>query len=649
MKKEQLLLDLYFLGTKVNEKLSDCGLVGYLLWIDGSYIKRTLIMINCVQRTLSLNITLCILGLYNIGSALALDNTCDASFQVVNYTPQVCYSEYNSNTCVDTCEAADPEFQPLCFKSLSIPCDTLTDLRETATGFQQRENYSWFHVSDLLTYEALLSDLNIFQQQLYIELYAEFINPPSYFGFSPASDQFRRENFRLALLSSLERLTTPLRYAAVYRRFTLGVSLENTLNNSFSEMFRQIDTFPYFSSTQKSELKTELNSARARQVRFWQLLKNYEAEKIASGRVNLLNRRIETYVSTLKLLPIELQDKLINKSSNLPDDINVQLVKCGNDICFNKIVAPSNALFYPDFDLQLLNFERVLVALSNEAAAFTNVYDGDYQVIEPSLLKSPDFAGFINNKLADYKALRSHVNLERLATAINIAYLSKNQTGKEILARLAQQSDTTENMGLSSIAALDKKPILLCKEFREINPELSSIQQESFDLALQGREMISLITQGGYTQALMDQLTSLITRLNELAARSVVIANIEQFTDDRLLTMNWSLFDLHELNENKQLIEIEYFEYNGMFWTPTMSAGLSELFPAIESIGTSINSMLPNGIATNSPLNDLQITLKQSAYNACSLNNQEINMVIKVTDEQGSISRQVLTSKFEQI
>ena len=109
-------------------------------------------MINCVQRTLSLNITLCILALCNIGSALASDNTCDANFQVVNYTPQVCYSEYNQNTCVDTCEAADPEFQPLCFKPLSIPCDTLTDLRNTANGFQQHENYSWFHVSDLLTY-----------------------------------------------------------------------------------------------------------------------------------------------------------------------------------------------------------------------------------------------------------------------------------------------------------------------------------------------------------------------------------------------------------------------------------------------------------------------------------------------------------------
>lgn len=111
-------------------------------------------------------------------------------------------------------------------------------------------------------------------------------------------------------------------------------------------------------------------------------------------------------------------------------------------------------------------------------------------------------------------------------------------------------------------------PILLCNEFSQINPELTNIQQESFQLSLQGRSIISQIMRDGHTQALLDHLTSIIARLNELAARSVVIANVEQFTDDRLLTVNWTLFDTLPLNEAHQLIEIEYFDYNGMFWTP---------------------------------------------------------------------------------
>jgi hypothetical protein len=602
-----------------------------------------------VSKFVTLNLKLFVFSLCNLGSAFAAEATCPTNFQVINYSPQACYSEFNEQNCTDTCSAADPVFQPSCFKQLSIPCDTVADLKNHATGFQQRGSYAWFHVTDLLTYDALLSDLNIFQQELYLELYGEFVNTPKNFGFSPASDQFRRENFRLSLLSALDTLTTPLRYAALYRRYSLGISLETQLNDSLATMMNQIDSFPYYSNTQRNELKAELEIVVTQQTRYWQLLKKYNTNQIAEGRVSLLNKRLKTFENILKSLSPDLQTVIINKSLNFDRYIDINLQKCGLDLCYEEIVTPAVALFYPDFDLRLLKFEQILTALNNEAAALSNIYDGNYQVVEPHLLKLPDFSGFINNKLSNYKTNRSYANLERLATAINIAYLSKNQTGKETLLQLTQISDVTNNQGLSTLASFESMPILLSNEFSQINPELTNIQQESFQLSLQGRSIISQIMRDGHTQALLDHLTSIIARLNELAARSVVIANVEQFTDDRLLTVNWTLFDTLPLNEAHQLIEIEYFDYNGMFWTPKMSAGLSDLFPAIHSLSTVTGSLLPNGIAVNSQLNTLQLTLKQAAYSACSPNNKEINMVVKITDEQGIVSRQVLTATLDQI
>ena len=600
-------------------------------------------------RTLKLKLKLIALGVLNVGAVYAQGQVCSTNFQLVHYSPQICYSEFNEDTCSDLCIAADPEFSPQCFKSLELPCEVVTDLQNTAKGYQQRENYSWFHVSDLLTYPNLLSELHVFQQELFDELYGEFINKPKYFGFSPASDEFRRVNFRLDILSKVDQLASPLRFAGLYRRYSLGLALETQLNDSLLKINADIDHFPYFNNTQRQDLKSEIDSVLAVKTRYWDLLKRYSPEKISASRVGHLNRRLKTLSRLVATLPAELQDNMIEKSARLTPYVDVNLAKCEQGICYNPIVAPVATPFYPDFDYQLLKFEQVLTSLNNEASALTNIYNDDYQVIDPGQLRRPDFAGFVSQKLADYKSLRTHANLERLATAIAIAFLSKNQTGKALLAELTERSDVTQNVGVTSLSSFDREPILLCKEFKKINPEMARIQEESFEISKQARALLTRMLTEGFSLELLAQIEALVQRLNELAQRSMIISNVEMFAKDRLITINWDLFNDTGLNHADLLIELEYLEYNGMFWTPKMSLSLPELFPSIHSAGTMPSSILPSGIALNSQLNNLQMTFSQSAYHACSANNEVVNAVVKVTDEHGIVSRQVLTANFEQL
>ncbi|WP_211059293.1 hypothetical protein [Pseudoalteromonas sp. MMG005] len=601
------------------------------------------------QSKSRLKLKILTIGLLNLGVAYAQEPMCSASFQLVNYSPQKCYSEFSESDCTDVCAAADPEYSPQCFKSLDLPCDVISGLHSTGKGFQSRDDYSWFHVSDLLTYPELISELHIFQQELFDELYGEFVNKPKYFGFSPASDEFRRVNFRLDVLTKLDSLASPLRFAGLYRRYSLGLLLEEQLNRAIIDIKFNIDKYPYFDTAQRQSLKAEIDSVLTVKLRYWDLLKRYTPEQISSSRVGHLNRRVRTLSRLINVLPLALQDKMLEKSQLLTPHINIELKKCDTGICYTKITAPEAMPFYPEFDYRLLKFEQVLTALNNEASALTNIYNDNYQVIEPRLLRQPDFAGFVSSKLVDYKALRSQANLERLATAIDIAYLSKNQTGKAVLAALTERSDVTDNMGVTSLSAFGTQPILLCQEFRKINPEMAAIQDEGFTLATEARSLLSLMIRDGYTAELLTQLEAIIARLNQLAARSQVISNVEMFDKDRLVTIDWDLFEASALTHSREVIELEYLEYNGMFWTPNMSRTLSEIFPSIYHAGTMSGSLLPSGVTANSQLNNLQITFSQSAFHACSANNATINAVVKVTDGQGTVSRQVLTANFDQL
>ncbi|WP_440056733.1 hypothetical protein ACSLBF_17785 (plasmid) [Pseudoalteromonas sp. T1lg65] len=584
-----------------------------------------------------------------VSNAVFAENaSCNTKFQVRHFQPQVCYSEYNAQSCVDVCSTATPAIKSECFREMPLPCEVVDSMRSTARGFQTEGSESWFHISDLISYRGLYTDLGIFQVPLYKELYNDFISTPGEFGFSPASDELRRQNFRLDLLSRIERQADSLRYAAVYRRYSLGLELEEQLNQTLLNMFSQVDNYPYFSSAQKKSLKTELSESSSRQQRLWNILKRYSLDTIATSRLGKLNSRMSTFAKHVGQLPADLQETILHKAQILNQYVDVSLASCDSGICFNTVKASQETPFYPNFDNRLTYFEQTLLQLSDEAAALTYVYDGDYQLTPPGQSRVVNLAGFVSDKFSDFRAHRTESSLERLATAINIAYLTGSQRSKETLNHLTEIADVKSNAGLTTLATLDNKPILLCKEFNKLSPEMAKITSDSHELAKTIKEMIYRLDEDD-SETLIYVIQEKLAQLSRLTVRSQAIANVELFAEDRILTINWELFDPSVINTSDLLIEVEYLDYDGMFWTPRMSSNLSEVFPSIDVLGTMTNSLLPIGVGMNSPLNNLKLRIKQSAFHACAESNQQVNMVVKITDQQGIVSRQVLTATLEQI
>ncbi|MFC3033719.1 hypothetical protein ACFOEE_14440 [Pseudoalteromonas fenneropenaei] len=575
------------------------------------------------------------------------NNQCSVNLQLVNYAPQSCYAEFNAQSCQDVCIGADPEFNQACFKALSLPCDVASDMAAQATGRQQRGSYTWYHVSDLLKYPALLTELHIFQAELYRTLYNDFVFVPGDGGFSPASDQLRRENFRLALITKLGTLTEPLRYAGLYRRYTLGVQLEQELQQQLAAMNGQIARFPYYSLAQKAALQDELKTLADQQIRYWTLLKKYSPTQITQSRVSHLNKRMSSFAAELAKLPSAQQNKILAKLAALAPYYDMQLSACGEQYCYQ---ALSTTGFTAELDEKLVYFELLLGNLNNEVQALSNAYNENYQYIPPTLIKRPDFGGFVSGQMQQYQQKPSLHALTRLETAINVAFLLQGRTGQEVLAALQAQTVGEPIQALTSLASFEQQPVLLCQEFSRIAPQMQAIQLESFELAKQARELIDLIITT-WDDSLLEQLTAIVNRLNLLAMQSNQIATVDQFSTDRTIAVNWNLSE-HlggRLATENQLIELEYLDYDGMFWTPNMSATIPELFPDIAELSTMTGTLLPKGVGNSAAVNNLQLVLQQSPYSACATGNKVINAVVKLTDHNGVTSRRVLTATLDQM
>lgn len=156
----------------------------------------------------------------NAKAALTSNENYPVKFQVRHFQPRLCYFEYDQNSCNDICAAAK--------------------------GYQRDSDEAWFHISDILSYPPLYTELFALQAFLHYELYQGYINTPTAYSFTPASDELRKQNFRLNLLDRLEREATELRYAAVYRRYSFGIEVETSLDQPVMEVMSNIDRFLYF-------------------------------------------------------------------------------------------------------------------------------------------------------------------------------------------------------------------------------------------------------------------------------------------------------------------------------------------------------------------------------------------------------------------
>lgn len=579
----------------------------------------------------------------------AMAQSCAASIQLTDYTPAVCYYDFDEQSCVDSCSAADPQFQSSCFTEVELPCDIKNDLYTTAAGFQQRGSYSWVHISDLLSFEALRSDLHIIQQENYQTLYENFLIFPTNDVFSEANQQIKKENFRLHMFDESKRVTSPLNEAGLFRRLSLGRSLEGEVNDELTDINNKINLFPLFNSSEKSTLVSEIESIKNSQLLYWNFLARYPANSVAASRVSYLNTKVTQFVNALNELDEVKQAYLLNKAAFLTQSSGVNFRLCqagGNTVCYDSIVNDDPANFYNGKDQILTYFEETLFLLAKEAEALKLSYDPDLNPGTPGSFPAPDFTGFINDKLTAYNANPSLEALDRLESAINIAFMQQGITGNELFEQLKQSADSHIE-GTAFLAKVDNKSPVLCSDYQTLDPQVADIQTEMFNKSNEARDILKTMRDEGRSPELMAQLMAILARINELTALGNRIFSIDRFSDDRNVNVLWRLdpAQLTDFDGDSESVKLEYIALDGMFWIPSMSIQLQQLMPTVEGLATMKGSLLPSASGKISGLRSLQLTLRQSPYASCTQGNEEVKMVVSTKDKNGNTKRHALTAK----
>lgn len=573
----------------------------------------------------------------------AAETSCPLTVQIRDFQPKSCYHNFNTQQCVDRCEGADPGFTASCFKAVTLPCAVTDRLLSTAPGRQQRPPYRWIHVADLLADARLVSELQLVQQQLYTSLYNEFVLPPPEQGFSPASDELRKENFRLALMGSVTAATEPLKQAGLYRRLVLGRQLEAELTGKIAYLKQQTDEYPYFSSSERQRVKADIDLLAANQLKFWQITAAATADSVVSSRIKQLNQRLARFATSVAGLNSRLQAVMLQKSALLDQYAPVALRLCQSGVCHNPIVKASDILAQ---DQQLNEFERYLTMLSNEALALQQSLDHQFQPQDPFALRRPDFAGFINQHWRGFQTAPADATLAQLATAIHVAFNIRNQRGDEIYQNLSSGLGPALQ-GFNTLAAIGSKPVLLCSEQQRLAPELQQISLDVHGFATEALALIRDMLSNGRTEEKTDRLAYLMVRLQQLTQRSNLLASVDQFSDDRLVQVSWQLGPVASRSNSQ--IALEYLEYDGMFWTPAMSATPQQVIPAIADISNLYGSLLPAAAGPASFQGDLALVVRHSPYFGCQASNKTLRMVIRLTDKAGNVSRQALQTTFDQL
>ncbi|WP_281559064.1 hypothetical protein [Thalassomonas sp. RHCl1] len=584
--------------------------------------------------------------------ASANEQACNATVQLTHYSPGICYLDYDQASCTDTCASADPQFQQSCFAEISLPCSLKNDLYSTASGYQQRDSYSWVHISDLLSFPALRSDLHIIQQDMYQTLYEDYLIFPVNDVFSEASIQLKKENFRLDMLGDSKTVTTPLNEAGLFRRLSLGLALQDDMNQELTNIHNKVALFPLYNSTEKATLSSEINSLKNSQLLYWNYVSRYPTASVASSRISYLNTKISQFVSGLNELSGDKFTTMMAKSALLATNYDINLRLCqpeGQSACYDPIVNSDPASFYQGTDQSLTYFEETLSLLAKEVEAMKLSFDPELNPGTPGSFSAPDFSGFINDKLTAYIDNPGQEALVKLESAINVAFLQLGNSGLELFDEL-KASTASHIQGNAFLAPVDNKNPLLCNDYVNLDPQIEAIRTEIFDKSNEARDVIKLMGEQGHSQELLDRLNALIARITELTAQSQRIFSVDRFSDDRQINVLWRLDGLPQAfsTDNDQLT-VEFVAIDGMFWMPSMSIQLQQLLPSIESLATMKGSLLPSGDGRISGMRSLNLTLRQSPYTSCSAANSEIKMVVAVTDDSDTKTRHVLTAELNQL
>lgn len=571
-------------------------------------------------------------------------NTCEAKIKLTNYTPSLCYKNYNHETCQDQCKVASPSLMKSCFSSINLPCSIKEQLYDNAKGKEQDNLDTWVHISDLISEASTNKKTYIQQQTIYQDLYREYIEAPAIEYISDTTLAQKKSQFRLNQFDAVTRITLPLNQAGNNRSLTLGEALAQDVDAELAAVFQNVHAFELFSDEEAQALNLELSQLSASRLLFWNLLNSISRDDARDSRIFIINFKLEQYISQLNTLVGRKFDLMLNKSLilNKVADFNIRpCEQTPSQACYTPMDNPSRffwgddqALNYVDEWLQLLNGELSAISISY-----------DHKLNPGTALPSPNFATVMSEQVETYSLSPGHDALARMETAINIAFLQQNKTGEELRDALST-SPVQQVQGHTFLSSLPHTQPILCENYLSLDPQLEGINQESFALGQEAQAILLEMQSLNHTPAQLDRLNTIMARLQELVYLSQQLTGIDRFKDDRHINVIWHLNNenYRQLASRSQRIDIEYVEMDGMFWIPSMSRQLQQLFPSITGLYSIKGSLLPSGQGKISGTQSLTLSLTRSPYNACHDNLQDIKIVVTMTDDNGEKQRHLLVA-----
>ncbi|WP_299939584.1 hypothetical protein [uncultured Microbulbifer sp.] len=570
---------------------------------------------------------------------------CATKVQLTHFTPNICYYNSSEIECRDQCLNTLPTGSPNCYMDLSLPCDLRDELFDSSPSIQTQGEDTWIHISDLLNFPALRSDLHIIRRELFQELYKDYVKPPVSEGFSASTQQIKKDNFRLLSIDNAKQIITPLKAAAIFKRVTLGQSLERSVELEYGKLQRRIDSFPFYSEVEKAILQLELNTIKEQELELWDFIKSADRSLVHESRIIYLNNKLRNLADKINALDSSIAIYMVDKSVGL---LPANLKQCESGICVNKIPI-DEVNYYQTLDKKHTHLEVLIDNLMGEAESLDRVVGSDLEVVNATEYNQPDFTNLINSKLTAYQINPSENNLKELEVAINVAFLQLGIDGKELFTTLKSQS-LAQLSGIGFLEPFEDRKILLCRTLSDLDQRLKNIQVESIRIANEAGDIIKLMLEQGHSLELRIQLEQLVSQLSALATESQRISQVNRFSLDRKNTIIWNLDDGTSFwDSDLYQVQVEFISYNGNYWTPTDTVPLMDMIPAIADISTIKGSLLPNANGSIAALQLIRLTLRQSAYTACSPGNEEVRLVVKLTDPKGDTKRYTLTAIVDQI
>ncbi|AUI86065.1 hypothetical protein BS333_06530 [Vibrio azureus] len=585
-----------------------------------------------------------------INSTVLFADECPITIQLTNFEPKSCYYQYNEESCNDVCEASELDHDLQCFKTIDVPCSVKDIILDSVDAYEENLGVKWVHITQILKSKNIIDQLfpqgTVIHQDMYEKLYNFHTIQRKTEKNSKASLEFKKMMFRLRRIRKVENLTDGLNQTALFNRYSLALHLEKEVNDEYNNVISKVSSYPFYNSNEVENILSELELIKNNNLMFWNLLKNIDKKLVIESKYKKLNKRLNRLTNRINKLRVDKRQKFFQKVNIDFLEANISMFWCGEvskEVCIQPLNQVDPPLFYNGVDQQLTYFEDKLFMIEGELNTYelSANYDGESSQNDED--PKINISGFLEEKLSNYMNNSTNNNLSYLEAAINVAFLSINRDGNTIFDELNNNSEA-EFIGRVYTHPIENEPLWLCDDYLKTEPEIKSLSIKSVEVIKDLKRVMQEIRLQGHNQDLKLRIFQLVNEKNKLLKRLESLKAINNFKKDREINVFWRLNnDTTKFSEEIKNVDILYLSMNGVHWIPSFYNEIQAL-TGVKELGTMRGSFLPSGSGEISTMNTIKMKLEKSAYRACTNDDNEIKMIISVTNNQGKVNQYTLTA-----